>query len=232
MTNPRSAPTHDTASADAVPVGGANGAAQVPDETVVATFYRTVSVERTAQETGLPTDSVRRVLNALVPDFPVLAAAKTPTRGRRYSDEELATSLQEAAGPSGRITFAKYEKFVRDNPLLADGKDRPGGQVMHLRFGSWNAALQAAGLATAKEGRRGGPARSFDEAAVVAAVTECWRDLAAPPTAAGYDAWQKAQRAADPGLKLPSTATSRKVGGSWTAVLVNAWQEVHGIRLG
>lgn len=229
---------------------------EAADARVVAAFYRTVSVAETAEEAGLSEAAVRRVLAARVPDHRVLTTVPS-TRARRFDDDALRASLREAAqaleedggggsGSSGpaHVSFAAYEAFVAAHPTLADGSDRPGGQVMHLRFGSWNAALAAAGLpvggpggASVQDGagrpvRRGGRAKEFDADSVRAAVVACWRDSGAAPSASAYDAWQKARRREDPGVRLPSTATARKIAGQWSALLVDAWQDVHGIRLG
>jgi transcriptional regulator with XRE-family HTH domain len=186
-------------------------------------FLRSRDVGAVAAEFGLPAARARRLLRATVPDWEVLAAVPKQA-AKRYTREELLASLaQAAAGAAGILTAEKYREYVGEHPDLPDDRRTPGGQAVLLRFGSWGAALQAAGLPANPPA---GPGKRFDDpGAAVAALVECWRELGRPPTVADYDLWQREK----PGH--PSTATSRRLLGTWSSAQVRAWQIVHGIRL-
>jgi hypothetical protein len=192
-------------------------------EAIRARFLQYRDVGAVATEFGMPDTRAQRVLETLVPDLGVLT--KTPRQtAKRYTREELLASLVEAAeGADGILTAQKYKGYTSTHAFLADGRPRPGGQAMGLRFGSWNAALQAAGLPT---NPHSGPAKRFEDPAVaIAALVACWHQLTAPPTVGAYDAWQRDYEG------WPSPATARKLFGSWNLALVRAWQIVHGIEL-
>ena len=142
---------------------------------------------------------------------------------KRYSTEDLIGSLRKADSTLSRnLTSADYGAFIMEHGTLADGRPRPGVQVMALRYGSWRHALEAAGLPTNPQSA---VQKEFNEAEAVAAVVACWRSHDHPPTAVGYDEWQRGYEG------RPSMATVRKLAGPWNALLVRAWQVVHGITL-
>jgi hypothetical protein len=114
-------------------------------DAIRATFFSTRNVTATTEEVGVSEKAVKTYLNANVPDYKVLA--RTPRNSRKhYTTQELIDSLREAATGSGPLAHTTYKKFVDDFPTLPDGRDRPGPQAMGLRFGTWTAALRAAGL--------------------------------------------------------------------------------------
>ncbi|WP_447947654.1 hypothetical protein [Microbacterium maritypicum] len=165
---------------------------------------------------------VKRYLDSEVPDWTVLTRMPRDA-SKKYSPDELLGSLRDSSTDGSlALTTAAYADFVLSNPLLDDGRARPGVQVMMLRFGSWNSAVTSAGLPA---NPHGGPKKSFDAADAVIAVVECWRETGRPPSAAAYDAWQVGREG------RPSGATARKVFGTWISLLVRSWQVVHGVLL-
>lgn len=185
-------------------------------------FFQTRDVVGTARQIGLGEALVRRALGELVPDFDVLARVpRNPSR--KDSADDLLAALREAADAvPGTLTGNSYDAFVAGHPTLAGGRPRPSRQAITLRFGFWRDALLRAGLPAYPHS---GPQKEFSEADAVTAVVECWRQTAAPPTAAGYDRWQRGQAG------RPSMATVRKLAGNWNPLLLRAWQLVHGVML-
>lgn len=185
-------------------------------------FLRTRDVPETAHTVGLSEALVRRALGELVPDFEVLTRVpRDPSK--KYSVDDLMDTLREAADTlPGILTANGYDAFVVAHPTLPDGRPRPGKQTMMLRFGFWRDALLRAGLPA---NPHSGPDKEFNEADAIAAVVECWRQTGGPPTADGYDRWQRGHEG------RPSMATVRKLAGNWNPLLVRAWQLVHGVTL-
>lgn len=92
----------------------------------------------------------------------------------------------------------------------------PTSQTAVQRFGSWNEALKAAGLATNKTGRAKGQLR-FDADAYATAIAEFLADCESRGTAATYKAYT--EYAAEHKGEVPSAAAVRKFYGSWSAAL-------------
>lgn len=190
--------------------------------TIKETFFVTRSESHVADATGLSMPAVRRYLDREIPDWRVLTRVARDTR-KRFSETEMIASLRDASqDDSIPLTMAVYREYLKSEPVLADGRPRPGVQIVTLRFGSWNAAVRAAGLPA---NPHGGPAKEFDAAGAITAVADCWRELGSPPSGEAYDAWQVGR----PGS--PSAATIRKLFSSWASVQIRAWQIVHGVVL-
>lgn len=191
-------------------------------EAIKSTFLQTRSIEETVEAIGLRHSWVKRFVTQQVPDFHILTREPRNTTNN-YSVEDLSESLREAASLSANnLTTAAYDQFAKTYRTLKDGRPRPGKQTMLLRYGSWGAALQAAGLPA---NPHAGPKKGFDEADAVGAVVECWRTTGLPPTVKSYEEWHRQNKT------HPSSATVRKLAGPWNALLVRAWQVVHGIVL-
>lgn len=185
-------------------------------------FLRLRSVAATASAADLPRSVVKRYLDAEVPDWAVLTRLPRDA-AKKYSLDDLLVSLRGSAQDKEiALTTAAYSTYVLAHPQLDDGRARPGVQAMILRFGSWNAAVTAAGL---KANPHGGPKKSFDAADAVNAVVECWREIGKPPSNAAYDAWQTGRDG------RPSAATARKLFDSWLSLVLRSWQVVHGVLL-
>jgi tetratricopeptide (TPR) repeat protein len=185
-------------------------------------FFQTRDVVETAQQVALGEALVQRAIGELVPDFEVLTRVPR-NQSKKYSLDDLIDALRETAGAvPGILTASGYDAFAAAHPMLPDGRPWPGKQAVMLRFGSWRDALLRAGLPA---NPHGGPKKEFNEADAIAAVVECWRQTGIPPTADGYDRWQRGREG------RPSMATVRKLAGSWNPLLVRAWQLVHGVML-
>ncbi|WP_262777480.1 homing endonuclease associated repeat-containing protein [Brevibacterium permense] len=121
------------------------------------------------------------------------------------------------------LTASRYDK-VRSTVLESLGATSakgatiwpPTSQTAVQRFGSWNEALKAAGLATNKIGRAKGQLR-FDAAAYDRAIAEFLADCESRGTATTYKAYT--EYAAEHKGKVPSAAAVRKFYGSWNAAL-------------
>lgn len=92
----------------------------------------------------------------------------------------------------------------------------PTSQTAVQRFGSWNEALRAAGLATNKIGRAKGQLR-FDAAAYDKAIAAFVADCEARGLATTYKSYT--DYAAEHKGEVPSAAAVRKFYGSWNAAL-------------
>lgn len=92
----------------------------------------------------------------------------------------------------------------------------PTSQTAVQRFGSWNDALKAAGLATNRIGRAKGQLR-FDAAAYDKAMAEFTADCESRGLATTYKSYT--EYAAEHKGEVPSAAAVRKFYGSWNAAL-------------
>lgn len=172
-----------------------------------------------AAELEMPVAWVKRFANREIPDASVLF--RNPrVQAKKYSSEELLGSLKSAAAEvAENLSKDAYDAFQAEAPDLSGGRPAPGSQVMMIRFGSWRGALEAAGLPS---NPRSGPAKTYDPEKALEAIVAAWRETGKPPKVAAYEAW--AQQASG----RPSSATVRKLMGSWDELLVRAWQPVHG----
>ncbi|WP_141788794.1 homing endonuclease associated repeat-containing protein [Oryzihumus leptocrescens] len=188
-------------------------------DAIKESFLQTRNVAVTAAEVGVAKKVVETYLAQEVPDYQVLARAPRNV-GKNFTTEELAASLKEAATTvPGNLSVEAYRRFISASPTLSTGRNRPGPQAMHLRFGSWNGALEAAGLPANPPA---GPPKQYDNPiTVLESVVACWQSLGHPPTVADYDKWQRGKEG------HPSPAIAVRVLGSWNTALVRAWQVVH-----
>lgn len=121
------------------------------------------------------------------------------------------------------LTASRYDK-LRKTVLESLGATSaqgatiwpPTSQTAVQRFGSWNEALKAAGLATNKIGRTKGQLR-FDADAYDKAIAEFLADCESRGTAATYKAYT--EYAAEHKGEVPSAAAVRKFYGSWNSAL-------------
>lgn len=170
-----------------------------------------------ASRLGLRTSTVRAAVDELIPHADLLRGrprARQPT----YSDRELvqlltvaAASMESPMPHHGYAAWAKGQSF-------SDGRLFPGHQTMVLRWGSWRAALERAGLAV---GPRSGPHSEITRATAIAAVASCWRDVGHPPTVQDYDTWSPGREEA------PSSATVRKFVDGWLDGQLSAWEQIY-----
>ena len=131
----------------------------------------------------------------------------------RYSDEELIDLLQHAnRGLGGILAASAFTAYGRER-TLPDGRRWPTHQTPALRFGSWRAAPEKAGLAANRSSPIAGQ-RIFQREHCIDALLEAGRELGHLPSAMEYESW-----AADQGGTVPSLATLRHRCGGWQAAL-------------
>lgn len=110
---------------------------------------------------------------------------------RRYAEEH--------GGKTPGITmFRRWKNEVPERP-------EPSGAMQ--RYGSWNAAIDAAGLKRNRPLRRT-YTRDFTFEDCLAAIDRCWDDLGHAPSFEQYDAWAKERKG-----EVPSTGTVRNRAG-------------------
>jgi hypothetical protein len=132
----------------------------------------------------------------------------------KYTNEEILECLRTAnVELGGVLTTSEYTRFARTHKF-PDGRPWPMHQTSVLRFGSWRAALQRAGLEANPPSAIAGQ-RLFTREHCVDAILEVEREFGHPPTAAEYE-----RTAAASNGVLPSLATVRHRCGGWQAALV------------
>lgn len=121
---------------------------------------------------------------------------------QRYTDEEMLAALRAAAGD-------------RDEPLTTTAYDAhhaahggAGRLTIIKRFGTWRAALGAAGV---RANEASGHTAHWTEATMVEWVAEYLAEPGTTGSYAGYAEWAKARAGA------PSGATIRNRFGGWAA---------------
>lgn len=126
---------------------------------------------------------------------------------QRYTDGEVARALRTAARIAGEpLSVGKYDK-------IRSTFEGPSAIRLIQRFGSWNAACEAAGV-KAGEAKRS-YAKKWDRDQIVALVKQYLREPG-KPSFAKFSIWLKQIKDA------PSAATCRNVGQSWSSLLKSA----------
>ncbi|MCM1013042.1 MULTISPECIES: multidrug transporter [unclassified Brevibacterium] len=188
-----------TASTEAAAPAGTTVGLDAPDETILAEVEATLSaqfpddaalVDRTVTEVAEAIGSIRRRDTK-----PGLTAA-------RYDAERTALLRHLGIGSGKGASLWP-----------------PTSQTAVQRFGSWNDALTAAGLATSSTGRAKGQLR-FDAAAYDRAIAAFVADCESRGVGATYKEYGE-YATAHKG-EVPSAAAVRKFYGSWNAALASA----------
>lgn len=139
---------------------------------------------------------------------------------RTYSDEDLIEMLREAAETRSGKEFPLSAFTVwREQQLKAGHHGIPSVITVINRFGSWNLAKVAAGLAIDRERLAFHPA-PYPIAEMKAAVRLAAEKISTDRlTKRHYERWREQQMEADPDRRLPAGITiAMKLGeGSWTA---------------
>lgn len=187
-------------------------------------FLEFRDVAQVAHVLDAPARAVQACVQGAIPDYAVLARAPRSVT-KKYSNDELLEYLRTAAtGLNVPMTGDVFEQKIASIWPADESRQYPSKQPYALRFGSWRAALEAAGLPANPTTQV--PKKFDDPSVAVSAIVECWRELDSPPTVSDFDGWDPVSRG------FPSTSLVRVlVGGSWNVGLVKAWQIVHGIRL-
>lgn len=172
---------------------------------------------RTASEVasalGVPLDVVKRI-DAGDPSYArTRRIARHKTYAPKYGDEDVLSCLREAnAALGGVLTTAAYDAYARGR-TLPDGRPWPTHQTAHLRFGSWRAALERAGLSANASSPIAGR-RIFTDGHCIDAILEVERVLGHLPSVAEYERYAAAMAGV-----LPSAATVRNRFGGWRRAL-------------
>ena len=182
---------------------------------IVATFLRLRSDSATARELGLQPRHVRRLVDLAVPEARVLRRARRAS-SPLYSDEQIIAALRDAARElPAPLSIEGYRRWTQNG----GGRERPGPELIKVRFGGWRRALARAGLPT---NSRSGPRATYEFADVVRAIAAAWREIGRYPSVARYEAWRGGR------TDLPAAATARRFAPSWDNLLVAAYPLVYG----
>jgi transcriptional regulator with XRE-family HTH domain len=127
-------------------------------------------------------------------------------RGPAYTDDQLITALQSKTD-DGRLTSKQYEeRREQGEPALA---------TFVLRFGSWTAAVKAAGLTTAERPKTTRRWTEIDMLQAVRTYAELAEQSGQTPTVTGYSEWRRLQT-----TPVPSFSTMRfQSGRNWLDLL-------------
>ncbi len=143
-------------------------------------------------------------------------ASRKKTSSVKYTDEEVLECLRAASERLGGVlTTTGYDRFTRGQSF-ADGRNLPTHQTAFLRFGSWRAALDAAGLSSNPSTPIAG-SRIFSEGNCIDAILEVERALGHLPSVAEYETYAKRLAGA-----VPSAGTIRHRFGRWPHALRRA----------
>lgn len=118
----------------------------------------------------------------------------------RTSEADLLEALRQWANQTTRTTGDDFTAWATAHGI-------PGKQTVSIRFGSWNNALERAGLSHLVA-TRGGPRPHLDDATLWATLYEFFTSDAEYFTAQGYEAWVQ-------GKDRASLATLRNRLGTW-----------------
>jgi len=182
---------------------------------IVAVFLRLRSDSATARELGLQPRHVRRLVDLTVPEARVLRRARRAS-SPLYSDEQIVAALRDAAGElPAPLSIEGYRRWTQNGR----DRDRPGPELIRMRFGGWRRALARAGLPT---NSRSGPRATYEFADIVRAIVTAWREIGRYPSVTRYEAWRGGR------ADLPAAATARRFAPSWDDLLVAAYPLVYG----
>lgn len=177
---------------------------------IKGSYRRLRDVNAVARELRLPRTLVAEIVAAT---FTHAERRKPKTAPKKYTDDELIEFLQAASTAMGGVLSAQsYTAFARGQKT-SDGRPWPTHQTHALRFGSWRAAVKAAGLTANPTSPIAGQT-IFEEGHCIDALRAAARTLGRAPTADEYDDFARASKGA-----LPSQATVRHRFGSWSHAL-------------
>lgn len=164
----------------------------------------TASLPAAVVQLGMREDEVRAHLGPRRSRH--LPATSPDRRVARRSEDEICEDLRAYHRETGTLTAAGYTDWAR-------AKGVTGSQTAAIRFGTWNDALRAAGLATAD----GAPRSTFSDDDLWAAAVAAVRAPDGGTTARAVDEWLQRHAAA------PSAALiRRRLPHSWSEISATA----------
>ncbi|MCD1286019.1 MULTISPECIES: multidrug transporter [unclassified Brevibacterium] len=150
----------------------------------------------------------------------------SPAVTRTLAEVSSAIGFIRSRSEKPSLTAAKYDARRADALTRIGARSTKGASVWPptsqtavQRFGSWNDALKAAGLAISSVGRARGQLR-FDAAAYDRAIAAFVADCESREAAATYQSYT--EYAAEHKGAVPSAAAVRKFYGSWNSALASA----------
>lgn len=184
---------------------------------IIELYEQVDDVREIARRLDVSQTTVRDVIKAARRARPASESRRKHGNPQKvYSDEDLLMCLRTASQALGGVlTTSAYGEFIKGR-FLDDGRPWPTHQAVQLRFGSWRAALVAAGLRANPSSPIAGQ-RIFEVAHCVDAVRHVAREVGHAPSASEYE---RAARASSGGL--PSLATVRHRCGGWLDALAAA----------
>jgi hypothetical protein len=188
---------------------------------ILAAFRRSKDVALVATELEIAKRTIIEVVRAqLSPEEYQAPRSRAPrTSTNRYSDQELIGFLRKAsAALETTLSSHAYDSFARGR-RTADGRPWPTKQTSELRFGSWRAAVIAAGL-DAHPSSGASTRRRFTAQDCVQAVRAVSERLGREPSKEEYE-----RHARSSAGRLPSATTVRVRCGSWSEALRMSYGE-------
>jgi len=176
-------------------------------------FRRLRDVDAVASDLGVPRTLVASIIQE---SFSESERRRPRSVRNRYTNAELIEFLREASVELGGVLSAQgYTDYARGK-MTRDGRRWPTHQTHAKRFGSWRAALKAAGLAANPPSPIAGQT-IFHDGHCIDALRAAARKLGRAPTAEEYGTFARAS-----GGALPSQATIRNRLGRWNDALARA----------
>ncbi|MDN5600285.1 MAG: hypothetical protein L0G52_07100 [Brachybacterium sp.] len=157
---------------------------------------------------GLSEEQVRRLLGRRRSRHE--PAFEAPRETARRTEEEIVADLRAFHAETGKTTCQAFTAWARAH-------DVPGHQTAAIRFGTWNEALNAAGVGEEK----GAPRSSFRDEDLWAAVLSAVQADDGGTTYRAVSDWL-AQRPAAPSGVLVRKRLCGHEGGSWTETVTTA----------
>lgn len=162
-----------------------------------------MSVQEIAAHTGLDADEIMHNWPKNLKTYQL--HQPFPKASQRWSDEDILKALRDAAIYSFPLTSPDYDELVRLGEVVG-----PSRALIIRRFGTWNAACEAADVEPHPPIRPSYESKWTDDD-LLAYAREYFCDLNFTGAAQRYDEWRK-QRSPD----APSVGTLRNRFGSWT----------------
>lgn len=175
-------------------------------DAVIAEMRRVGSVRQVINDLANTKQYPKAWLRRLASERIAKAERLQHRRGVAYSDELLITVLRSKSD-DGRLTSKQYEQ--RREP------GQPALATFVLRFGSWTAAVKAAGLTTAERPKTNRQWTEIEMLEAVRTYAMTAEQAGLVPTVTGYSEWRRLQTS-----KVPSFSTMRfQSGRNWLDLL-------------